>query len=805
MKPLFFSIFILLTAIASWNVTAQEIPNSSLTGRVVNDQDDPVDYATVQLRNRQDSTRFYGAITDENGNFALTVPNGDYQLRISFLGYQEYSQELTIKGKTDLGKLEMSTSAVDLQEVVVTANLITREADRYVINLADTPLAIGRDGKEALMLAPGVWVSNRGEISVNGRTGTRVMVNERLLQETGDELLAYLQTLRAEDILKIEVIPYAGVEYDASMTSGVVKITLRKQRNDGVEGAISLRYSHSLDRNNIWSLSPSTSVKFRHNKLSLYTDFTVNRSLTGYTTEGTNSFDTKGTSEQYSTGVNSGRGTGERLRIGGVYDITPTQSVGLEVNYSNYPNQSRTDGSMAINNSGNVTDIASKYGFMLDNQRVSVSANYFRNLDTLGSLFKLMFDYNNSQRDDHNDYNSIYTGYMTFDTTYRSNVGTGNNLYTVNVDFDIHVGKASKIVTGLKYSYNGMKYDRLYEYFQNDLWQSINDLSGNDRYTENISAAYFRYSTRFRNNFALALGLRGEYTYAIPSTNSTEVAAKQNYFSLFPSFNLAMPLNKKQSQMLILSYNRRIRRPNFWNLVPNRTPISETSYQIGNPKLQPVFTHDINFSWVFGRKYSLNLGVQIRKDDIAQVMQRVSENSDIIMFKFENLANVTQWYANLALPAQITPWWGMTVNVTGFNLRNTIQEGETSIVSGVQANMNNTFTIAKKWYIDLSGFGMSKSQFGNMTVDPMYMVNLSFKRSFWKNRLTASIFVNDIFNTGLQKVTSSNNGATTRTVVCNMNRQAGFSIRYNFKAGKQQKYKQVESGAAEEASRLNAQ
>lgn len=100
---------------------------------------------------------------------------------------------------------------------------------------------------------------------------------------------------------------------------------------------------------------------------------------------------------------------------------------------------------------------------------------------------------------------------------------------------------------------------------------------------------------------------------------------------------------------------------------------------------------------------------------------------------------------------------------------------------------------------------MSKFEFGNMTIDPMYMVNLSFKRSFWKNRLTASIFVNDIFNTGLQKVTSSNNGATTRTVVCNMLRQAGFSIRYNFKAGKQQKYKRVESGAAEETSRLNAQ
>ena len=141
----------------------------------------------------------------------------------------------------------------------------------------------------------------------------------------------------------------------------------------------------------------------------------------------------------------------------------------------------------------------------------------------------------------------------------------------------------------------------------------------------------------------------------------------------------------------------------------------------------------------------------------------------------------------------------MTTNVTGFNMRNTIQDGESNYRSGIQANMNNTFTVAKKWYIDLNGSYMSKFEFGNMIIDPIYSVDLSFKRSFWKNRLTASIFVNNIFNSsGVVKVTSSNNGAITQSVVNNMLRQAGFSIRYNFKAGKQQKYKRVESGAAEE-------
>ena len=723
-----------MTAIASLEVSAQTSPTFSLTGQVVNDQGEPVDYATVQLRHQQDSTRFYGAITDEEGKFTLTVPKGDYQLRISFLGYQEYSQELAVNGKTDLGKLEMSTSAVNLQEVVVTANLITREADRYVVNLGNTPLAIGRDAKEALMLAPGVWVSERGEISVNGRTGTRVMVNERLLHETGEELLAYLQALKAEDIQKIEVIPYTGAEYDASTQSGIVKITLRKQREDGLEGSVSLRFQHALDTKGAWQLSPATNVNFRRKKLSLYTNFSVKRNLSVNGHESTNSFENMNVSnvtrsEQNMNSMIRHISTSEQLRIGGVYDISDKHSIGLEVNYSNTPVISGyTTANMTIDDNGNHTDIASLYSMGLDRERLSVSGNYFLKLDTVGSMFKLLFDYNNYHNNNDNDYNSTYTGFMNFDTIYRNFIKNFSDLYTVNADFDIQVGKVSKIMTGLKYSFNDMHYDRLYEYFKQDLWNTISEQTGNDHYPENISAIYFRYSTRFRNNFALAFGLRGEYTYVNP-TSSFGLMKEQNYFSLFPSFNLAMPLNEKQSQMLILNYNRKIYRPPFWALSPTTIPMSETMYQIGNPALKPTFTHDINISWVFGRKYSLNVGVQMQDGTIRQIYRR-RDQSDIFELIFENMQRQNMWFINLALPFQITPWWGMTVNATGFNQRTVLNDGSKMFSTSAQANMNNTFTIAKKWYIDLSGYYQSRMESGNMIVDPLGMVNLSFKRSF---------------------------------------------------------------------------
>jgi outer membrane receptor protein involved in Fe transport len=105
---------------------------------------------------------------------------------------------------------------------------------------------------------------------VNGRGGTQVIVNDRVLKETGEELVAYLENLKAEDILKIEVIPYAGAEYDANATGGVIKITLKKQREEGLEGAVSMRYYTSIVDQKAWNYQPSLNLNYKYNALSLY-------------------------------------------------------------------------------------------------------------------------------------------------------------------------------------------------------------------------------------------------------------------------------------------------------------------------------------------------------------------------------------------------------------------------------------------------------------------------------------------------------------------------------------------------------
>ena len=238
-----FIVIVIMTVLRA--LGAQNYP---ATGRVVTQQGDAVEFATVVLL--QDGQQIAGTATDTEGRFALKVPAGDYTLSIRFIGFEPLEREVRIESPTDLGDLTLSAAATQIDDVVVSAQLIRREADRFVVDVANTPAMLGRDGIEALKLAPGIWMDG-DKISINGKSGSKVYVNDRELRMEPDQLLSYLQSLRAEEIQKIEVIPMAGADYDADSSGGVIRITLRKRREQGTEGSVSLaaqagEWSHGL-------------------------------------------------------------------------------------------------------------------------------------------------------------------------------------------------------------------------------------------------------------------------------------------------------------------------------------------------------------------------------------------------------------------------------------------------------------------------------------------------------------------------------------------------------------------------------
>ena len=804
MKKLFAAFILCAFTSLGLSARTQNDRPVTLKGHAVTEEKAPVDYATVMLTAKADSTKVYGSITDEKGGFTVEMPKGSYRLKISFMGYDSFEREVNLAADTDLGELTMKPSSVMLDEVVVTANMVTREADRFVVNVAATPLSAGKTGKEMLALSPGVWITDKGDLSVNGRGGTQVIVNDRVLKETDEELVAYLENLKAEDILKIEVIPYAGAEYDANATGGVIKITLKKQREEGLEGAVSMRYYTSIVDQKAWNYQPSLNLNYKYNALSLYSKVGYRRNnWTGGNMESDRFLDRDRIMDA-NTGM-AHRQSHTTFQLGSVYDINDKQSVGAEFNMTENPYHNNTDGTALAIENGNSLTSQSLSRSTTDYSLMSFTANYSLKLDTLGSTFKTVANYTYRNKEDSVYYHTNYSGMMNYDSTSRYMPTARYDMFAIRSDFDIALSKSSKLATGLKYQRNTMDNVNPYDYFKNDIWIPLPERSSINKYTENIGALYASFSTKFRNNTSLLVGLRGEYTYAVPATNSQYVSERQKYFDLFPNANLSMPLNKKQSQMLILGYSRKIQRPWFWALNPFRRPLSEYSYIEGNPRLTPAYTNEVNLTWVFAHKYSLSFGTQLTKDNIQQILVTDPTNPDAIVYRFENMPHMNLWFVNLSVPAQITKWWQMTFNATGINFRSKLSGQPITIQNSIMGNMDNTFTIhkEKKWYVDLGGNYQSPIAVGNIRMGHYYTINGGLKHTFAKDRMTMSIYVNDIFNSGTVRVTGTDPSVTNVSVMQGSFRRLGISLRYNFKAGKKIKVKNVQSGAGDEQSRLS--
>lgn len=106
--------------------------------------------------------------------------------------------------------------------------LVERKIDRMVFNVENSIASQGMDGVEALRNTPLVKVDETSGISIVGKSNVSVMINDRIVQMSGSELLNYLKSVRSENIAKIEVITTPPAKYDAQGNSGIINIVLKK-------------------------------------------------------------------------------------------------------------------------------------------------------------------------------------------------------------------------------------------------------------------------------------------------------------------------------------------------------------------------------------------------------------------------------------------------------------------------------------------------------------------------------------------------------------------------------------------------
>lgn len=771
---------------------------SPLTGRVADEKGDAVAYATVVAF--QENEQVAGATTDEKGTFKLLLGDGAYELLIEFLGYEPAKRTINIGSATDIGTVTLRQSSVEIDGVAVTAQIIRREADRFVVDVSNMTSALGKDGVELLEAAPAVFI-NDDQISINGKSGTKVYVNDRELKYSSEQLMAYLRSLKSEDIRSIEVIPQCGADYDADSAGGIIKITLKRRRDDGIMGNVSFSTRQS---DLIHNYSPSASINYHSGKWTLNaTGWYSGGDQKTIVSEDTRYFvDDKHLTASSTNRYNSQWGG---ANIGAILDINDRHSLGAEINYYDGGNRAPTTSTTLLSADESAIDSHSDYRTGSHNRGVSATLNYIIKFDSLGSKLKILADYNYDASKSDNRYRTrkryLHNEMLmhSVDSLYRDRSATDYNVTTINVGYEKVFSPKVNLKTGAKYTNNIMASNATYHYRDDaGQWLERDAYGYNERYTEHIAAAYITASARL-GRWGLTGGLRGEYTY----TSGRGNVVRQNYFSLFPNANISFALKKDQSYSMVLQYARTIRRPNFWALNPERMQISEYSYQTGNPHLRPQYGNDLSLTFVLKYKYSITLGAMLRTDEIQQMIKTDPENPDIGYIINENLRSSQNYYASVNLPFQLTKWWTLNINATaiynGVRIDNTAPQQFHFMGNG---NVQTTFTLPKKFFIDLGYYGASNMYVANIRLRASHRLNFTLKKRFLDDKLTLAAGVRNIIPVRHTFIATTEAMKRTLDTRQPWNRPTFvFSASWSFNKGKKFVQKSIERGA--DSSRLS--
>ncbi|MDP5100194.1 MAG: carboxypeptidase-like regulatory domain-containing protein, partial [Nonlabens sp.] len=177
----------------------------NLSGRVVDNNGQPIAFATIALKDGVDSAFAKAGTSQPDGTFKLEdVLVKTYILEISTLGFESYKTTINLTASTNLGDIILNEKAESLAAVTVTATkpLVQVLADKTIFNVENTINATGTNGWELLRKAPGVVLDNNNNVILEGKTGVQLWIEGRPSQLQGADLEGYLSALQASDIEK---------------------------------------------------------------------------------------------------------------------------------------------------------------------------------------------------------------------------------------------------------------------------------------------------------------------------------------------------------------------------------------------------------------------------------------------------------------------------------------------------------------------------------------------------------------------------------------------------------------------------
>jgi hypothetical protein len=788
---------------------------AQIKGKVIGAGNSPLEGAVISVLLTADSSLVKTVLTARDGTFAVSgMTNGSYFPSVTMMGFQNYTgHKFDISDKNrdiDLGTITLNPTNIQLNEVKVTGqkNFVEYQIDRTVLNVDALISNAGANVLEVLEKAPGVMVDQSGSISLQGQPGVLVLIDNRPTYLSQAALAAYLRSLPANSVEKIELITNPPARYDAAGSAGIIHIKMRKNKVHGLNGSITL----SPARSRYWRHNENLNLNYRNNRFNLFTNTSFNstdqwrrldieRRYYGENGALQSSFDQttlffpKNRTTNLKTGVDFY--ASEKTTWGLVYTGAFTRS-----------REHRPVNSAVRNAAGAVDSLIRADNSERNRFRQhGINLNFSHQYDSTGKLLTFDLDYilyriraRQTFINDFLDGDGQFNRQEKITTDLPSSIA----IYSAKTDYE-HPLRKGRFGAGFKSSL--VRTDNAANYFlhQGETISVDYDKTNRFRYSENINAAYLNFNTDFKK-LSVQTGLRAEntnsYGHQLGNAIKPDSSFSLHYTSIFPTLFLSYKLDTNQTR-LNFSYGRRIGRPYYQDLNPFVFLLDKFSYFAGNPYLKPELGNRFQLSLNYKSRFNLSFLYNYTRNMQGEVIEQAG---NVFISRTGNISRLI--WGGITLTAQLKAgkWW--TCNFYAEIIRNNFRgmPGDASRTTGSTygyISPNNQFLFKNGWSAELSGFYITRSQSAQFDKDDLFLVNAAVQKKVMKDKGIVKLSLRDVFsslepNGRILNIPNARanyyNDADTRVLVA--------SFTYNFAKGTSGKRKRNVGGSGSEEQRV---
>ena len=746
--------------------------DAKVIGRVVDVQGQPIEFANVSLHGApnpnssdRNSTYINGGVSNENGDFVIPCREKKIMLKVTYVGYKTVTRHVSVG---NIGTITLQPETYMVKGVEVKGEIPQYKAAQGGLTV-DVQHSILHDigtADDLLSMIPMIQGSN-GKFEVLAKGEPEIYINNKKVRDPSE-----LKQLKSVDIKSVDVITSPGAKYNAEVNA-VIRIKTLKAQGDG----LSLMVTSDTWKNNKWNNYDDLTLKYRTGGLEVFANVALDNGHYSNDQDLEQELHIKKDFFDVHADLPVRSSWTELQYKGGLsYDFNTDHSLGLsfssqKIFYNNFKSDMTQN---YLKNGAFYGDVLLKTDIDELNKPVWELNTYY-----VGKVGKLDIDLNATmlQRKSESHLNQQEYSKELGDRTITTLNQEDRKMMAGKLVLSYPVWKG--VLSG------GAEATSTKSYGRNVNQEDIIPETDNEMKEQNI-AGFAEYELQL-GPWRLNAGLRFEHVKAdYYSFGEWQQEPSRTYNDWFPNLSAAWQKDKWGAQ---LSYSKRITRPPYRMLESMIIYDSRMFYEGGNPLLRPSVRQSIDlnltYSWL-----TFMAGFTRENDLFTHIGRVYDEEKEIAIFQPVNFDHQDRVYATLVASPKLG-FWQPTATLHYY------QQMFDAEAYGAPKKLNKpefSFDL-KSWFVinptmkalaQVSYTGSNHWAF--MYRGSNFAVNARLQKSFLNERLSCTLYANDILHTSKTKMTTYYAIGLTDQDVYTYTQCVGLTLSYNFNVSRS-KYK----------------